>query len=127
MALGPWANCRRQGLLEMLEWLDGSIEKLDKAVMQEANSRQAAARLMEHPGIGPVTSLAFAVMIRPVARLRKSKQLVSYLGLNPGSVVAGAINGSVPSANKETPCCVSCCWKPRKRPRGGMQNCGGTT
>jgi len=83
LALGPWASRRRQELLEMLGRLDGSIEELDKAVIQEAKSHPCAVRLMEHPGVGPVTSLAFAVTIGPVARFRKSKQLVSYLGLNP--------------------------------------------
>ena len=83
LALGRWASRRRQELLEMLGRLDCSIEELDKAVIQEAKSRPAAVRLMEHPGVGPVTSLAFAVTIGPVARFRKSKQLVSYLGLNP--------------------------------------------
>jgi transposase len=83
LALGPWASRRRQELLEMLDRLNSSIEELDKAVIQEAKSRPAAVRLMGHPGVGPVTSLAFAVMIGPVGRFRRSKQLVSYLGLNP--------------------------------------------
>src|ERR1039457_2229778 len=57
--------------------------------MQEAKSRPSAIRLMEHPGVGPVTSMAFAVTIGPVARFRKSKQLVSYLGLNPSEHSSG--------------------------------------
>jgi hypothetical protein len=38
---------------------------------------------MTHPGVGPVTSLAFVLTIGPVSRFQRSRQLVSYLGLNP--------------------------------------------
>lgn len=82
LALGAWANCRRQELLEMLDRLDASIEPLDQAVLGEAQSRPIAVRLMEHPGVGPVTALAFVLTVGPVSRFRTSKQLVSYVGLN---------------------------------------------
>lgn len=35
-------------------------------------------RLMEHPGVGPATALAFAVTLGLGGRSRKSKHLVSY-------------------------------------------------
>ena len=38
---------------------------------------------MTHPGVGPVTSLAFVLTLGPVERFARSKQVVSYLGLNP--------------------------------------------
>lgn len=38
---------------------------------------------MQQPGVGPVTALAFLLTLGPVDRFRRSKQLVSYLGLNP--------------------------------------------
>ena len=38
---------------------------------------------MTHPGVGPVTALAFVLIIGPVERFQRSKQVVSYLGLNP--------------------------------------------
>jgi transposase len=38
---------------------------------------------MTHPGVGPVTALAFVLTLGPVARFRRSKHVVSYLGLNP--------------------------------------------
>jgi transposase len=44
---------------------------------------------MTHPGIGPVTSLAFVLIVGPVARFQRSKQLVSYLGLNPREYSSG--------------------------------------
>jgi len=38
---------------------------------------------MEQPGVGPVTALMFVLTIGPVNRFHTSKQVVSYLGLNP--------------------------------------------
>jgi transposase len=83
LALGPWASHRRQELLKMLDQLDQSLHQLDQAVEQQAEQNAEAARLMTHPGVGPVTSLAFVLSIGPVARFERSKQVVSYLGLNP--------------------------------------------
>jgi transposase len=52
-------------------------------VAQEAGGRAEAVRLMTHPGVGPVVSLAFVLTVGPVERFPHSRQLVSYLGLNP--------------------------------------------
>lgn len=83
LALGRWASHRRHELLEMLDQLDTSIEELDRAVAEQAEQNAAAVLLMTHPGVGPVTSLAFVLTIGPVGRFERSKQVVSYLGLNP--------------------------------------------
>jgi transposase len=83
LALDPWASHRRQELLKMLDQLDESLHELDQAVEQQAERNAEAVRLMTHPGVGPVTSLAFVLTIGPVARFERSKQVVSYLGLNP--------------------------------------------
>jgi transposase len=39
--------------------------------------------LMTHPGVGPVVGLAFMLTVGPVERFARSKQVVSYFGLNP--------------------------------------------
>jgi len=83
LSLGPWASRRRQELLAMLDQLNPAIEELDRAVQREAESHPDAARLMTHPGVGPVTALAFVLTLGPMARFQRSKQVVSYLGLNP--------------------------------------------
>jgi transposase len=83
VSLGPWASRRREELLRMLDHLDPSIEELDRAVQEQAQNHPQAARLMTHPGVGPVTALAFVLTLGPVERFRRSKQVVSYLGLNP--------------------------------------------
>jgi transposase len=83
LALDRWASRRRQELLRMLDQLDASLEEFDQAVAEQAEQNQAALLLMTHPGVGPVTSLAFVLTLGPVERFRRSKQVVSYLGLNP--------------------------------------------
>lgn len=83
LALDRWASRRRQELLRMLDQLDASLEEFDQAVAEQAEQNQAARLLMTHPGVGPVTSLAFVLTLGPVERFRRSKQVVSYLGLNP--------------------------------------------
>lgn len=83
LALGPWTRRRRDELLQMLDQLDGLIEKLDRAVEEEAQKRGDVVRLMAHHGVGPVTALAFVLTLGPIERFRRSKQVVSYLGLNP--------------------------------------------
>ena len=83
LALGPWASYRRQELLRMFDELQASVARLDQAVEQAAKSQPLAARLMTHPGVGPVTSLAFVLIIGPVNRFAGSRKVVSYLGLNP--------------------------------------------
>jgi transposase len=88
LTLDPWASRRRRDLLELLDQLDPSIEELDRAVI-EAESRPPAVCLMQQPGVGPVTALAFALTIGPVSRFANSKKLVSYLGLNPSEESSG--------------------------------------
>ncbi|MGA7220271.1 MAG: IS110 family transposase [Candidatus Sulfotelmatobacter sp.] len=83
LALGPWASYRRQELLRMFDEMQAALNKLDQAVEQAAKAQPLAVRLMTHPGVGPVTSLAFVLTLGPVARFAHSKQVVSYLGLNP--------------------------------------------
>jgi len=89
LALGPWAGRRREELLKLLDQLEPAITELDRAVQEEANRRDDAVLLMTHPGIGPVTSLAFVLAIGPVTRFRRSKKIVSYLGLNPSEESSG--------------------------------------
>jgi transposase len=83
LRLLPWASERRKELLRMLDQLDAAIEPLDRAVEEEARKRDEAVRLMTHPGVGPVVSLAFLLTVGPVTRFLNSRKLVSYLGLNP--------------------------------------------
>ena len=89
LGLDPWARRRRQELLEILDRVDPSLAELDRAVAQEAEHRPAARYLMQQPGVGPVTALMFVLTIGPIERFQRSKQVVSYLGLNPRESSSG--------------------------------------
>src|SRR5207248_6471600 len=58
-SLAPWATRRRQDLLELLDRLNPSTQELSIAIEQEAMQRPEVKRLMTHPGVGPLTALAF--------------------------------------------------------------------
>jgi len=83
LRLDLWASRRRQELLRLLDQLDASLEEFGQAVAEQAERNPRAVLLMTHPGVGPVTSLAFVLTLGPVDRFVRSKQVVSYLGLNP--------------------------------------------
>ena len=89
LKLDPWTGHRRDDLLELLDTLDQHCQKLDVAVRQAAEQHADARRLMLHPGIGPVISLAFVLTIGDVHRFDNSRQVVSYLGLNPAEYSSG--------------------------------------
>jgi transposase len=89
LALGPWASRRREELLKLLDQLATPIAELDRAVLEEAQRREDVVLLMTHPGIGPVTSLAFVLAIGPITRFQRSKKIASYLGLNPTEASSG--------------------------------------
>jgi transposase len=83
LQLAPWAARRRQELLELLDRLTPTIEPLSLAIEQEALKRPEVRLLMTHPGVGPITALAFVLIIGTPERFRCGKQLGSYLGLIP--------------------------------------------
>ena len=89
LVLGRWANRRKQELLQMLDRLSTSIEELNQAVRQEAEGRGDTVCLMTQPGVGPITALALVLTLGPIDRFPRSKQLVSYLGLNPTEYSSG--------------------------------------
>ena len=76
-------------MLELLDQLNPWIAELDRAVIQEVQSRPEAMHLMREPGVGPVTALAFVLTIGLVGRFQRSKEVVSYLGLNPSEESSG--------------------------------------
>src|SRR5277367_2919948 len=83
LPLAPWASRRRKDLLELLDRMNPTIEELTRAVEQEARKRPEVQRLMTHPGVGPLTALAFLLIIGTPKRFSCGKQIGSYVGLIP--------------------------------------------
>ena len=83
LPLAPWAARRRQDLLELLDRMNPTIEGLTTAIEQEARKWPEVLRLMTHPGVGPLTALAFVLIIGAPERFKCGKQIGSYVGLIP--------------------------------------------
>jgi transposase len=81
--LAPWASRRRRDLLELLDRLNPTITDLTQTIEQEVEKCPEAQRLMTHPGVGPLTALAFVLIIGTAERFQCGKQIASYLGLVP--------------------------------------------
>jgi len=89
LPLEPWTARRRDDLLRWLEQLNGECAGLDQAVTEAAEAHAETRRLMTHPGVGPVISLGFVLTVGPTERFQRSRELVSYLGLNPAEHSSG--------------------------------------
>ena len=83
LSLPAWTSRRRQELLELLDQFDPSIDQLSEAIEQEAERWPEGQRLMTHPGVGPITALAYVLVLGSPDRFRCGKQVGSYLGLIP--------------------------------------------
>jgi transposase len=81
--LARWASRRRHDLLELLDRLNPTIAELSQAIEQEVEKCPEAQRLMTHPGVGPLTALAFVLIIGRTERFQCGKQIGTYLGLVP--------------------------------------------
>src|SRR6266566_5237754 len=81
--LAPWATRRRKDLLELMDRLNPTIRELTGAVEKEAENKPEVQLLMSHPGVGPLTGLAFVLIIGTPQRFHSGKQMGSYLGLIP--------------------------------------------
>ena len=81
--LASWASRRRHDLLELLDRLNPTIATLSQAIEQEVEKCPEGQRLRTHPGVGPLTALAFVLIIGKPDRFQCGKQIASYLGLVP--------------------------------------------
>jgi transposase len=81
--LAPWASRRRHDLLELLDRLTPTIAELTQAIEQEVENCPEAQRLSTHPGVGPLTALAYVLILGRADRFRCGKQIGTYLGLVP--------------------------------------------
>ena len=89
LALAPWASRRRSELLELLDRLNPSIAELTAAVEQEVHKRPEALRLMTHPGVGPITALAYVLIIGTPQRFARGRQIGTYVGMIPSEDSSG--------------------------------------
>ena len=87
--LARWSSRRRQDLLDLLDQLTPKIQELTAALEAEAEKRSVTRQLMTHPGVGPLTALAFELVIGAPERFHCGKQIASYIGLVPEEKSSG--------------------------------------
>jgi transposase len=83
LPLSGWRAEQRKDLLALLDEFDKRIRPLDAAVRKAAAENTDAQRLMTHPGVGQIVSLAYVLTIGDWQRFPRSKHVASYLGLIP--------------------------------------------
>ena len=89
LPLAGWYAGRRADLLGLLDGLEERIKPLDRAVADAAEQNGEARLLMSHPGVGPVISLAYVLVVGDWRRFARGKQVGSYLGLIPAEASSG--------------------------------------
>jgi transposase len=89
LPLPPHTAYRRSQLQALYGHLTAQIDELDQRVHTHAHERPQAARLMTHPGVGPVTALATEVFLGDPARFADGKAVTSYVGLIPSEYSSG--------------------------------------
>jgi len=89
LALPPHTADRRSELQALYGHLTTQIDELDQRVRTHAEQRPQAARLMTHPGVGPVTALATEVFLGDPSRFADGKAVASYVGLIPSEYSSG--------------------------------------
>jgi len=89
IVLAPWAAHRRQDLLDLLDQLTPKIQELTHALEEQVEKRAVTRRLMTHPGVGPLTALAYELVIGTPERFHCGKQIASYVGLVPAEKSSG--------------------------------------
>jgi transposase len=71
------------GCLRHIDFLDGEVAALDRAIAGEALRKPEVLRLMTVPGVSAITASTFVAAIGDIGRFRSARQLVGYLGLDP--------------------------------------------
>jgi transposase len=89
LPLTGWYAKRRADLLGLLDELETRIKPLNEAVLVAAEQNAEAQLLMTHPGVGPIVSLAYVLIIGDWRRFPRGKQVGSYLGLIPAEASSG--------------------------------------
>lgn len=89
LPLSYWESQVRTDLLLGLDLMNLRIGELDQAIAAAVEADPLARRLMTHPGVGPVTALAWTQIMGDCRRFPTSRQACSYLGLVPSEASSG--------------------------------------
>jgi transposase len=83
-------------LLSQIAALSERIKAADRSLAQAAETDPSAARLMQVPGVGPLTALTFVHTLEDAHRFRRSREVGAYLGLTPRQTQSGSSDPQLP-------------------------------
>lgn len=81
-----------ESLLSTWRYLGTEVKKLNPEVERAARTNPACRRLMTVPGVGCLTSVAYASTVDEPHRFRRAKDLGPYLGLTPRKYQSGEVD-----------------------------------
>lgn len=87
--LPGYANQCVGDLLAHADTLDERIAEYDRLIAQAAREDERSRRLMERPGIGPVTASALLASIGNGHDFKNGRQVAAWIGLVPGQYSSG--------------------------------------
>ena len=87
--LPGYANRCIGDLLAHADQLDARIAEYDKAIAHAAREDARSKRLMQRPGIGPVTASALVASIGNGHDFKNGRQVAAWIGLTPGQYSSG--------------------------------------
>lgn len=87
--LPGYANRCIGDLLAHADQLDGRIAEYDRAIAQAAREDARSKRLMQLPGIGPITASALLASIGGGHDFANGRQVAAWIGLTPGQYSSG--------------------------------------
>jgi len=76
-------------LLAILTTMLVQLQRLTKQVLDIVRQEEVCRRLMNVPGVGPITALAFRATIDRPDRFRRSRDVGAHLGLTPARYQSG--------------------------------------
>jgi len=77
------AQVAAAALARQWKMLDGEISALEKRILRTAKENEAARRLMEIPGIGPISASAIVAAVPDPHVFRSARSFAAWLGLTP--------------------------------------------
>ncbi|MCX7145716.1 MAG: IS110 family transposase [Sulfuritalea sp.] len=87
--LPGYANQCVGDLLAHADVLDARIAEYDRAIAQAAKEDARSKRLMQLPGIGPITASAMLASIGGGHDFKNGRQVAAWIGLTPGQYSSG--------------------------------------
>ena len=87
--LPRYANQSIGDLLAHADQLDARIDDYDRIFAKAARDDARSKRLMQHPGIGPVTASTLVASIGCGHDFKNGRQVAAWIGLTPGQYSSG--------------------------------------